>query len=645
MRGGPLRLLHVVNVLGLAGLEYGVIKLVNRLDRTRFQPLICSLTGSSDAARRFLAADVPVVELHRRPGLDASVVSRLASLIRRERVDVVHSHNWATLLYTVVASVLARRPVVIHGEHGREASSAIWKHRVASRQLVRAAAHVTCVSEDLASELARVWGVPLERLSAVANGVEIERFDVAGERAAVRRELGIGEADAVVIGIGRLMPVKDFPTLLRGVSRVRSGDRSLKLVLVGSDLGTDGAQNIRLLADELGLANSLCLLGERRDVPSLLAASDIFVNSSIYEGMSNTILEAMAARRPVIATRVGGTPQIVEDGRTGFLVPPRDPDAIAERLGQLLADPRLRVRLGDAGRERIERRHSMAAMVGGYAEIYRECYWRERVAPQHLSSESRRARWARVARRCGLGAVAWRLASAKLSLLRFGTVLPVPDALSAENASVVVARDHFDRQMARLSRRYTVLPLSNAVRRLADGTLPVHAVSVVIEAPLRNAYRHAWPILRKHGIPATCFIDPGELAAGRDESAEELLEMAGGGVETGLRDAGAGTASVAEGGRRWAEFEARLTETRERAKLPVMALLDDRGATEDDAIRLAALGVEAIVTRRSGRNDPGSDPLALRTIDVSRLRAPARRFDPAALDAALGGWFGAVEEG
>lgn len=221
------------------------------------------------------------------------------------------------------------------------------------------------VSRDLARWLVEDIGLPRSKVLTICNGVDTHRFCPGGRQVA-RAALGIGP-EAIVIGtVARLDPVKDQAGLLRAFSRVADDPRAL-LLLAG-----DGPcrPELETTVSELGLDGRVRLLGERDDVPSVLAAMDVFVLCSIGEGISNTILEAMATGLPVVATRVGGNPELVVDGETGFLVEPRSPAALAAPLRRYLEDPGLLAHHGRSARDLAEAEFSLERMVGAYEQLY-----------------------------------------------------------------------------------------------------------------------------------------------------------------------------------------------------------------------------------------------------------------------------------
>jgi sugar transferase (PEP-CTERM/EpsH1 system associated) len=374
----PIHVAHVLDQLALAGMEYGVIKLVNRLDPERVRSSIVCLRHQTEQARALLSEDVPVFEMRKSPGRNWRLIGRLANRFRADRVDVVHSHNWSTLLYSVAAARLAGVRVVVHGEHGKDDTLPDRRRLLASRFLAGGVARICAVSRDLAEEVVRDWRVPAGRVIQIPNGVDLDAFGDQRGLDAMRTELGLSPDARVVMNTGGFRPIKDHATLLGAFARVSRALPSARLVLVGAGSASDPRAGLDRMAEELGVADAVRFAGVRRDVPKLLGIADVYVNSSRFEGMSNTILEAMAARRAVVATAVGGNPELVEEGVTGFLVPAGREEPMAARLAELLQDPSLRERMGAAGRLRIEERHSMSGMVRAYADLYEEVWARAR---------------------------------------------------------------------------------------------------------------------------------------------------------------------------------------------------------------------------------------------------------------------------
>jgi sugar transferase (PEP-CTERM/EpsH1 system associated) len=363
--GQSLRVMHLLLKFGFGGSEGGVLKLANGFDRTRVLPSICSALPP-DTIRLKLAADVPLFEVGRSAGNDLGFVRRLYRLLRRERPHVLHTHGWATLCEGVLAGRLARVPLIVHGEHGTLETRA--RNLRLQRLVWGRVDQVLSVSSRLAEKMAATVQFPLARIHTIRNGVDLDRFTPA-LRPAARREHG-GASDIPRIGIvGRLLPVKDHRGFLAALALLRAQGVRFQAVIVGD--GPLAAELRQVVADH-GLESFVAFMGNRVDVERVLASFDIFVSSSTSEGLSNTILEAMATGLPVVATDVGGTSELVVHERTGLLVPPSDPSALAAALRSLVDDRARRQSLGDAGRHRAEAEFDLARMVRRYEELYIE---------------------------------------------------------------------------------------------------------------------------------------------------------------------------------------------------------------------------------------------------------------------------------
>ncbi len=503
----PVRIIHVMNALAVAGMEVGVVKLVNRQDPKRFSPMICALTLAMDDARALVDPRVPVFVLGKKRGIDLALIAKLTQLFRRERPHIVHSHNWATILYAVIAARLAGVPVLIHGEHGYDDRQTITRRLTAKRFLARQVTRLTTVSSDLERILIERWNVPPERVTRIPNGIELERFPANADAEGLRRELGLTRENRVIMSVGRFVPVKDFPTLIRAFARIHARRPETRLLLVGMG---DSAL-VERLAESLGARQALLLPGPRGDVPALLGLCDVYVNSSSFEGMSNTILEAMAASRPVVATSVGGNPELVREGETGFLVPPGDDAVLARRLESLLEDDATRAGMGAAARKIIERDHPISRAVEAYNNMYLESLLRRELKASEPSTQAARRAVARALRYSGLTWIRGATERNALTILNYHRVLPLPESLEYTYQSMMMPRDLFEQQIVHLRQHYTPLTLTEAVDRLRARDLPPRAVSLTFDDGYRDNFEVAFPILKKYGIPATFFVATGVL--------------------------------------------------------------------------------------------------------------------------------------
>lgn len=365
-----LRVMHVVQKLGFGGAEVGVVKVVNGLRARGLLTAICSLMRPS-ALDDQLAPGVKLFQLGQKSGNNVRTVWRLYRVLAQEQPHIVHTHSWSTLCEGFVAVRLARVPVLVHGEHGtldtRRRSLRV-QHWVWQR-----ADGVLSVSSRLAERMAAQVGFPLEQIRVIRNGVDLDRFRPR-PKASARARLDLPN-DALVVGtIGRLVPVKDQRSLIDATALLHDEGVGCSTVLIG-----DGPLRgeLQQYAADRGVANWVRFTGERHDVSDILSAFDLFALVSTSEGLSNTILEAMASGVPVVATRVGGSDELVVDGTTGFLVPPSSPPVIAAAIRKLLENEHLRAAFGRAARERVEREFSLSRMVTEYEHVYRDLWARK----------------------------------------------------------------------------------------------------------------------------------------------------------------------------------------------------------------------------------------------------------------------------
>ena len=360
--------LLLVESMEVAGAEQVVLSLAQGLDRNRFRPLVCCLADEGPLAEVLKRHDVPVFALGKRPGFDVSVVGRLVRILRDERVDVVHTHVWNADVWGRFSALLARVPVRMMTAHSVD----VWKtraHLAVDWGLAKVSDHVVCVSAAVQDFYRTRAGVPARKLSVILNGIDAAAFDVPVDAAAKRRELGIPAQGPVCSVVARLLPEKGHRYLLAAMPRIREVFPDAVVLVVGNG---PARGDLEQQARDLGLhGNGVRFLGERRDVPEILKASDVFVlPSSVREGLSISLLEAMACRRPVVVTDVGGNRETVGDGRSGLIVPPADSAALAEAILVLLRDRALAHTLGEAARARVDREFSVSRMIRQTEELY-----------------------------------------------------------------------------------------------------------------------------------------------------------------------------------------------------------------------------------------------------------------------------------
>lgn len=359
------RVLLALESSGPGGAENMVLRLAAALREAGDQPIVASMRPGW-MTQRAEAARFPVWILPQKPGLDPSWLAALARRLRSEAIDVVHAHEFAMNVYAGGAARLLGIPALatVHGKQWMDKRRRTFAYRLIRRAGVR----IVAVSHDLGDYLMAKLGLRRSSIDIVYNGIPVPANFSWSERlrrrAEARDALGIPGDDPLLVAVGNLYPVKDHASILRAIA---SRTEPLRLAIAGR--GGEEA-SLRALARELGISDRVNLLGLRDDVDQILAAADIFVQSSLSEGLPLSILEAMAAGVPIVATRVGGIPEALGAGEAGILVPPGDPEALGAAIAGLVASADVAARLGAAAHARARAVFSVETMCQRYRELY-----------------------------------------------------------------------------------------------------------------------------------------------------------------------------------------------------------------------------------------------------------------------------------
>jgi glycosyltransferase involved in cell wall biosynthesis len=280
---------------------------------------------------------------------------RIAQWLRRWRVDAIHTHDSKPVIYAAPAAKMAGTPRIIHTRHFARLASISRRQTWLAKVTSGLVDDYVCVSEESA-RVAAEEGIPPNRVRTVWNGVDLERFGFHGPNP-------VGPA----VTVARLSPEKDIATLVRATALAARENPAFRLEIAGAGPCLTA---LRQLVEELGVQNNVAFLGEVRDIAGLLARSRFFVLSSLTEGISLTLLESMASGLAVVATRVGGNPEVVRDGHTGLLVPPNQPAALARAMLGMFGNIEQCREFGKAGRRRVECYFDVGRMVAAYERFY-----------------------------------------------------------------------------------------------------------------------------------------------------------------------------------------------------------------------------------------------------------------------------------
>ena len=371
----PLKLCHVMKATGVAGAENHLLTLLPRLDRRKYEVSLIVFSEPDKPLREWLdnmaQAGVKVQEITIRGDIDPFLLGKLCRLFYKGRYDVVHTHLIHADLYGSLAAKLTKVPILLSTRHNDNRFRFNAFYAWLSRQSSKAADRIVTVSNYLKDFTVRVEGIAKDKIVTIYHGLDLDDSYLGDkEHGALRREFGIDQGDVSVAAIvARLTEQKGHVYLLQAFADVIKIIPQAKLLVIGSG---NLMEKLQTLACELGIRSNVIFTGFRADACALMSQVDVVILPSLWEGFGIVLLEAMAAMKPIVATRVSAIPEIVVDGVTGLLVPPRDPEALAEAIIALLQDQERAEAMGRAGQERVERHFSVERMVQQTEALYEE---------------------------------------------------------------------------------------------------------------------------------------------------------------------------------------------------------------------------------------------------------------------------------
>ncbi len=370
----PPLIAHVIFSLGVGGLENGVVNLINTMPEEKYRHTIICIKNSTDFCQRIKKQNVAIYELHKKEGHDFGAYLRMYRLLKQIKPAIVHTRNLAAIEYQVPAW-LAGVKHRIHGEHGWDVFDPDGnnkKYQQLRRFLSPLIDKFIPLSQHLEDYLRDKVGISSEKIVRICNGVDTEKFYPVSQKTSLPDCDLLFNSEFIYIGsVGRMHGVKDQLTLVRAFIRLLEKQPELKanvrLIIIGDGPLRD--QAIRLLESK-AVAELAWLPGQRNDIADIMRRLDIFVLPSKAEGISNTILEAMATGLPIVATRVGGNPELIDEGQTGLLVEKENNEAMANALLDYVNDPVKRQRHGQQALEKVQKQYSLQVMVDNYAAVY-----------------------------------------------------------------------------------------------------------------------------------------------------------------------------------------------------------------------------------------------------------------------------------
>lgn len=365
-RPEKIKVLYVIWSLQMGGAERVVSDTARKLDRERFEPMVACLNFKGLLAEELEKQGIKVFCVDKKPKLDLGVIGKLADIMRRERVDIVHTHLWTASFWGRLAAIRARVPVIVVTEHNLDLWRRAW-HFWADRILGFCTKHWIFVSDEVRDFYLEHLSLAPGDYTVVHNGIDLEQFEHSIDAAEVRARMGIPAGRQVVGVVGRLEERKGHRYFLEAMKGMERDAPEVLGLVIGTGKEMD---NLKAQQKALGLQDTVRLQGFWASLPEALAVMDVFALPSLMEGHPLAVLEAMGAGKAVVATTVGGNAEAVAAGVTGLLVPPADPEALRKAILELMRDPERRAAMGKEARRRMLERFNLAIAVNANQDVY-----------------------------------------------------------------------------------------------------------------------------------------------------------------------------------------------------------------------------------------------------------------------------------
>lgn len=539
-----IRLKKVMTGFFTGGTELQVLNLARGLDRERFDLSFAGLDKSGDHLKDFEALEIPIEEFKIKSLYHPHSFrqqARFARMLRKERVQILHSYNFYSNVFAVPAARMAGVPVVLASV--RDQGVYLNQAQKKLQALVCGLANRVLVNSSSIRDWLIEQGLKGERISVIRNGIDLSRYPLNPPPNGVRKELGIPESAPIILLMARINPKKGIDDFIKAAALVLEQHPDAYFLVVGAALkSTDGViseiteyrDTLLRLAERLGVSDRVIFTGLREDTPDLLAETTISVLPSLSEGLSNTLLESMAAGVPTVATNVGGNPELVKDGVNGKLVPVQAPDRLAGAISELLSDPDQLREFGARARDMAEKGHALPAVVGKVEQLYREELARvELVGGAEKNHGLRRLAKTGVA----VGAHYSRMDRAIGARRGFDEVPLVLGyhrvvenfELSARNtmASMLISTQTLEQQLDWIGKRYRFVSMDELAQHGVDqrngNGKPI--ATVTFDDGYRDVYEHAFPLLQRKGIPFAVYVVTDLVGTDRLQLHDELFML------------------------------------------------------------------------------------------------------------------------
>lgn len=365
----PLNILHIIPNLTVGGVENQLSIVLKNYDKRIFSPYVCCLSGQGEIGKEIESNGIKVVYLNKlKHQFDWSIIRDIYRLIRRWDIKIVRTHQYHANLYGRIAAFMAKAPCIISSIHNVYTIDKKIHRRLINKYLTAFTDKVVAVSNAVKKDILEYDKIPEDKIIVIYNGVEIERF-LRGKNKDIRAELKLNSDTPLIGTVGRLTIQKGHKFLIEAIAKLKKDFPNITLLIVG-----DGPlrQELKDYAETLRIGKNVMFLGVRRDIPEILSTIDIFVLSSLWEGLCNSLIEAMAAEKPVIATDIPAVREIISSEKMGILIPPKNSEAITDAISLLLKNKSIAQNLCKSAKERVLSIFTIDKTVSCYSNLFIE---------------------------------------------------------------------------------------------------------------------------------------------------------------------------------------------------------------------------------------------------------------------------------
>ena len=364
-----INILHIYQNSKIGGVQQQILNLLKAYNREVFNPIFCCLGPKEEIGKEIEGIGIDCIPLNRSRynRFSLGIVLDLHRLMKKKQIHIVRTHRYRSNFYGRLAAFLTGVPVIVASVHDNYRKDKRPARKMINRILSKITDKIVAVSEDVKKDIIRYDKTEVSKVMVITNGIDIEKFNPKGNFADIRKEFSIKEGAIVVGFVGRIVPAKGLQYLIDSIPYVKEEFKNIKLLIIGE--GSIVAK-LHEQAKEKKVYDNIIFTGRRRDIPDILSCIDIFVMPSIAEGLPNALLEAMAMGKPIVATEVGGIPEVIKNGVNGLLVPPRDPIALATAMKGLIGNDRLAAQMGYAARDLVLDKFSMRAITQKWQTLY-----------------------------------------------------------------------------------------------------------------------------------------------------------------------------------------------------------------------------------------------------------------------------------